>query len=211
MAIGRAAAGLPLLTGGSGIALGLPENFRREGLLSGGGGAWPGVPGPCAILSGSCSVATRAQVERHRGAGHPALEIDVDAVVAGRTTAREVTDWLLAQEDLPLAYSSAAPERVRAAQAKHGREKAAAAIETLFADVSRGLVAGGVTRLIVAGGETSGAVVTALGLDVLAFGPEIAPGVPAMRAGDLALALKSGNFGDADFFTTAARVLEGRP
>ena len=206
-AIGAAADGLPLVTGGSGIALVLPENFRRRGLLAGGGGGWTGVPGRAAVLSGSCSVATRGQVEAHR-AGHAALEIDVDAVIAGETTAAGVAGWLLAQnDDLPLAYSSADPDRVRAAQERHGREASAAAIEALFAETARRLVAGGVRRLVTAGGETSGAVVEGLGLEALEIGPEIDPGVPAVRSGDLALALKSGNFGRRGFFDEAARVL----
>ena len=207
LAIGAAADGLPLVTGGSGIALGLPENFRRRGLLAGGGGGWTGTAGRAAILSGSCSIATRGQIEVHR-ASHPALEIDVNAVIAGETTAADVAGWLLAQnDDLPLAYSSADPARVRAAPARHGREASAAAIEALFAETARRLVAGGVRRLVTAGGETSGAVVEGLSLDALEIGPEIDPGVPAVRAGGLALALKSGNFGRPGFFAEAARVL----
>lgn len=207
LAIGTAADGLPLVTGGSGVALGLPENFRRRGLLAGAARGWTATPGRAAILSGSCSLATRGQVERHRAA-HPALEIDADAVMAGRTTAADVAGWLLAQrDDLPLAYSSADPERVRAAQARHGRDASAAAIEALFAETARRLVAGGVRRLVTAGGETSGAVVEGLGLAALEIGPEIDPGVPAVRAGELALALKSGNFGRPSFFAEAARVL----
>lgn len=212
MAIGAAAEGLALVTGGSGAAMGLPENFRRQGLLAGDAQGWTGAPGPCAILSGSCSEATRAQVARHAVA-NPALKIDVDKVIAGETTAEEVAHWLIgeggAEGGAPLAYSSADPAAVKAAQARHGRETAAAAIEALFAGVARLLVAGGVTRLITAGGETSGAVVEGLGLSVLEIGPEIAPGVPALKAGPLALALKSGNFGDTDFFAKAARVLAG--
>ncbi len=206
-AIGAAADGLPLVTGGSGVALGLPANFRGQGLLAGTAADWTATPGPAAILSGSCSLATRGQVERHR-ATHPALAIDVDAVIAGTTTADDVAGWLLARgDDLPLAYSSADPDRVRAAQARHGREASAAAIEGFFAETARRLVAGGVRRLITAGGETSGAVVEGLGLTALEIGPEIDPGVPALRAGKLVLALKSGNFGRPTFFAEAARVL----
>ena len=207
-AVGTAARDLKLITGGSGVALGLPDNFRRAGLLAGGSVPWHGVQGPCAVLSGSCSQATRAQVARHR-AIHPALEIDADAVIDGRTTARTVAEWLITQSGVPLAYSSAEPDTVRVAQERHGQARVAAAIEGLFADVARILVASGVTRLVTAGGETSGAVVEALAVDALEFGPEIAPGVPALRAGPLALALKSGNFGNEDFFAAAAQVLEG--
>ena len=206
--IGAAADRLKLVTGGSGVALGLPDNFRRRSLLAGGGQSWTGAKGRCAILSGSCSTATRAQVARHR-ANHPALEIQVDSVVGGKTTSQAVADWVLAQEGLPLVYSSADPERVRQTQARYGRDVAASALERLFAETARHLVAAGTARLITAGGETSGAVVEALSLEAMEIGPEIDPGVPALRAGELTLALKSGNFGAEDFFEKAARVLEG--
>ena len=207
--LGRAAADLALITGGSGIALGLPENFRARGQLAASSDSWRGQTGRAAALSGSCSQATRAQVAEHARA-HPVLKLDPDAVMAGRMDVGEVADWLMAQEGLPLAYSSADPEEVRSAQDRHGGAAIAAAFEALFAEVARRLVAGGVTRLITAGGETSGAVVEGLALSQLEIGPEIAPGVPAIRAGDnLTLALKSGNFGAADFFTRAAAVLEG--
>ena len=206
MALGEAAAGLALVTGGSGIAMGLPANFADR--LLGEAGAWEGQDGRAAVLSGSCSAATRAQVERHDG---PSREVTADALMAGEVTAQGLAEWMLAQDGVPLAYSSADPGVVRAAQEKHGREATAAAFEGLFAEVSRALVEGGVTRLVVAGGETSGAVVEGLGLRELTIGPKIAPGVPAMRAGDrLVLALKSGNFGGPDFFAEAASVL-GRP
>jgi 3-dehydrotetronate 4-kinase len=208
-AIGEAAADLPLITGGSGVALGLPANFARAGLLAGKGAGWQGEAGKCAILSGSCSVATRAQVARH-AAHHPSREIIAAEVIEGRLSPRDLADWLIGAEGLPLAYSSADPEVVKAVQAEYGREAAAEALEAFFAEVARLLVAGGVTRLITAGGETSGAVVEGLSLGQLEIGPEIDPGVPALRARpDLVVALKSGNFGGPDFFAKAARLLGG--
>ena len=130
--------------------------------------------------------------------------------MAGRTGAEAVADWLLAQDGVPLAYSSADPADVRAAQERHGVAALAAAFDALFAETARRLVAGGITRLVTAGGETSGAVVEGLGLTELQIGPEIAPGVPAIRAGEaLTLALKSGNFGGEDFFVRATSILEG--
>ncbi|RJL16489.1 3-oxo-tetronate kinase [Paracoccus siganidrum] len=208
--LGQAVADLPLLTGGSGIALGLPGNFRAQGLLSAEGPRWRGQAGPAAVLSGSCSRATRRQVAHHVAGGAPALEIDPEAVLAGRASARQAADWALAQYGLPLVYSSADPEAVRAVQARHGTGTVAARLEAFVAETARLLVAGGVTRLITAGGETSGAVVEGLGLASLEIGPEIDPGVPAIRAGrDLVLALKSGNFGAEDFFAKAAACLEG--
>lgn len=206
--IGTAAEGLPLVTGGSGVALGLPDNFRRNGLLTNSNATWQGSQGRCAILSGSCSNATLAQVAYHRER-YAALEIQVGDVLNGKVTPATVSEWLLSKDGLPLAYSSADPENVKAAQARYGREVAATAIESLFANTANLLVQHGATRIITAGGETSGAVVEGLNLNALEIGPEIDPGVPAVRSGDVALALKSGNFGTENFFEKAAKILEG--
>ena len=143
--------------------------------------------------------------------GNPAREVTAEAVMDGRETPEALAEWALAQGGLPLIYTSADPDTVRAAQDRYGREAVASAIESLFAATARALVDRGVTRLISAGGETSGAVVEGLGLKRLAIGPEIDPGVPVMRAGpDLVLALKSGNFGVPDFFGKAATLMEAR-
>jgi 3-dehydrotetronate 4-kinase len=239
-AIGQAAADWPLLVGGSGIALGLPENLRREGLVPVRGpdaDAWAGSRGRAAILSGSCSVMTRAQVRRHLADGAPGLEVSADEIVADRAGAvgralRFVDEHPGPGEGgegangpggeaagAPLVYTSADPDIVREAQARFGQERVAGAVEGFFAELARRLVAGGVTRLVTAGGETSGAVVEGLGLASLAIGPEIAAGVPAVRADavgeaggagggrPLWLALKSGNFGDERFFAQALDVL----
>jgi len=214
-AIGAAAADAPLLTGGSGVALGLPEAFRRRGLLAGEHRSFAGVPGPAAVLAGSCSAATRAQVERH-SAAHPSRRIDVAALIEGGSAdALEVElGRFLAEHagDAPLVYSSAAPQEIAALQDRHGAAALGARLDGLFGRLARRAVAAGVARLVVAGGETSGAVVSALGLKRLEFGPEIATGVPALLAdGRLALALKSGNFGGPDFFERALAVLGGEP
>ncbi|MEP0941738.1 MAG: 3-oxo-tetronate kinase [Rhizobiaceae bacterium] len=209
MDIGAAAADLPLLSGGSGIAVGLPENFRHKGLISSQSASWTGESGKCAILSGSCSNATRQQVTLHRE-NNPAFEIEASAVIEGKLTPQSLTQWLLEQDGLPLAYSSADPHVVRAVQEKYGREGAAEKLEGFFAEVARQLVAAGIGRLITAGGETSGAVVEGLALNTLQIGPEIAPGVPALRASEnLVIALKSGNFGGPQFFAEAAEILAG--
>ncbi|MEO0762657.1 MAG: 3-oxo-tetronate kinase, partial [Pseudomonadota bacterium] len=153
VAIGRAAHDVALVTGGSGIAMGLPANFGcTPGVVD-----WAGQAGPVVALSGSCSRATRAQVARH-AARHPAREITVGEVIDGLAP-ETVAEWLLAQPGIPLAYSSADPATVAEAQARHGRAGSAAALEGFFAATARALVAGGATRLISAGGETSGAVV----------------------------------------------------
>lgn len=210
LTLGRAVADLPLLTGGSGIALGLPQNFRDQGLLAADRPGWQGQAGKAAALSGSCSRATRGQVAHHIAAGSPALELDPEAVLSGATTPQDAATWALEQDGLPLIYSSADPDRVRDVQSRHGTETVAARLESFFAETARLLVAGGTTRLITAGGETSGAVVEGLAVERLEIGPEIDPGVPAVRvAEDLVLALKSGNFGAEDFFAKAAARLEG--
>ncbi|MEM8791554.1 MAG: 3-oxo-tetronate kinase [Pseudomonadota bacterium] len=207
-AIGTAASDLPLLTGGSGIAMGLPANFRQKGLVDSNPPAWHGEDGPCAILSGSCSTATRGQIARHK-TRHPTMEISADAVMSGEVSAETVASWILATSGLPLAYTSADPETVAEAQQTFGRDAVATRIEALFADTARILCDRGVRRLIAAGGETSGAVVEGLGISTMEIGPEIDPGVPAIRATGrpLTLALKSGNFGGEDFFEKAAGVL----
>ena len=210
--IGRAAAGMTLITGGSGIALGLPDNYRRRRLLPerAAAGRYTAPPGRAAILAGSCSAATRAQIRE--ASALPALRLDPDALMDGSQTAETALAWARAQpaDEPVLIYSTAEPEEVRAAQARHGQEQAAAIVESTLAAVASGLAEDGVTRFIVAGGETSGAVVAALGVKALEFGPEIDPGVPWTRSvngPDLALALKSGNFGAPDFFLKAWALL----
>jgi len=209
--IGEAVAEAPLVTGGSGIALGLPANFARLGLLAGSGGGFRGVAGHAIVLAGSCSTATREQVAVHAGR-HPAFSLDIAAVMAGSLDAGAVAAFLLEHRDeLPLAYSTADADSVRGVQGQFGREAVAERVERLFGEVAVRLVEAGIPKLIVAGGETSGAIVSALGLRHLEIGPEIAPGVPALVASGerrIGLALKSGNFGDRDFFETAARTLE---
>jgi len=220
LAIGAAVEGAPLLTGGSGVALGLADNFRKAGLASGRGSAFAPVAGPAAVIAGSCSGATLGQVERYR-AGHPAQALDIDALMAGEAPKAALEFMLANLAAAPLCYSSASAAEVQKVHARHGRERVAETVESFFGRLAAGLIDAGVARLVVAGGETSGAVVTALGLASFAIGPEIDPGVPAlstmsgatmsgatMRQGKLALALKSGNFGGPDFFERALVVLE---
>ena len=206
MQIGAAAKGLKLITGGSGAALGLPANF---GIASQDQASWTGATGKCVILSGSCSIATRGQIAHHKVA-HPSLDVSADMLFGGKVTAQSAADWALRTEGLPLIYSSADPQVVAAAQDTYGREESADRFEQFFAEVARILTANGISKLLTAGGETSGAVVEGLSLKQLEIGPEIDPGVPALRAGEgLVLALKSGNFGSVDYFEKAARVLDG--
>jgi 3-dehydrotetronate 4-kinase len=212
--IGEAAAALTLITGGSGIALGLPENFRRAGVFRPASDAlaFSAPAGRSMILAGSCSEATRGQIRTAIEAGVPTLKLDPMAIAEGRFRVEEALSWALAQsERAPLIYSSAEPEEVKAAQAALGRERAGSLIEHFLAETALGLMAAGVRRLIVAGGETSGAVVGALAPDALFIGPEIDPGVPwTLTLGQtepVALALKSGNFGAPDFFLKAWDLL----
>lgn len=207
MAIGAACAELPLVTAGSGIALGLPQNYGGLPGEAGGAAALDYPTGACAVISGSCSVATRGQVAHFISAGHPAFAVDPLKLAAGEDVAGAALAWakpLLDKGAVPLVYATAAPDSVRAVQARLGAEHAGALVEQALATVAGGLVDAGVRRLIVAGGETSGAVVSALGVRGLRIGRQIDPGVPwTVTLGapaPLALALKSGNFGTTDFF-----------
>jgi 3-dehydrotetronate 4-kinase len=204
MQIGAAAKGLKLITGGSGAALGLPANF---GITAGASTTWQGEDGKCVILSGSCSVVTRGQIAHHK-ASHNTLEITADMLFDGEMTAEKAAQWAMDTDGLPLIYSSADPVMVTAAQSKYGRDESAETFEQFFADIARICTSAGVRKLLTAGGETSGAVVEGLALSQLEIGPEIDPGVPALRAGSgLVLALKSGNFGSVDYFEKAAKIL----
>jgi uncharacterized protein YgbK (DUF1537 family) len=208
LTLGEACADMKLVTGGSGMAMGLPANFIRQGLLRPGQSYdLPKVAGPSVVLSGSCSVATLGQVAEMKKT-HDAYRIDPVSIADGRDVAGEALDWAKSRigSKPVLIYSTATPEQVSAAQERLGREHAGAMVEETLGKVARGLVAAGARRLVVAGGETSGAVVSALGVQGLYIGKEIDPGVPwtfSIGQPTLALALKSGNFGTPDFFTKA--------
>jgi 3-dehydrotetronate 4-kinase len=219
MRIGRALAGMPLVTAGSGIAIGLPQNWQAAGLLaaSARADALPKAAGLRAVVSGSCSVATNAQVAEFRRSGLPAVAIDPLAIAAGEDVVGNVLAWArghLATGPV-LVYATAEPAAVQAVQDKLGAARAGELVEQALSRIALGLVEAGVRQLVVAGGETSGAVVQALGVERMAIGPQIDPGVPwtAVQAGacggqTLHVALKSGNFGSPDFFTKAFVMLE---
>jgi 3-dehydrotetronate 4-kinase len=205
--IGEAVGDDALVTGGSGVALGLPAAYRRRGLLQhkSGADALPRIDGAAAVLAGSCSAATLGQIAAFNGAH---LALDTDAICRGENVAGAALDW--AKDKLgngPILLSASdTPEAVKALQTKYGIDKSSHAIETTMASLAKGLVAAGVGKMVVAGGETSGAVVSALDVTALRIGPEIDPGVPwtaSVAAKPLLLALKSGNFGAPDFFTKA--------
>lgn len=206
-AIGAAVADDVLVSGGSGLGLGLPANF---GAQAGNGLPRCGRSGRAVALAGSCSRTTQAQVARH--AEHaPVLHLDPMAVAEGRQTPADVAEWVLSQpaDSVPLVSSTMPAEDLAAVQKRLGRDTSAAVLETFFGALAADLVARGVARLIVGGGETSGAVVSALAIGSARVGPQIAPGVPALAPEDAAFVctLKSGNFGGPDFFGDAARVL----
>ena len=213
--IGAASSDLALITGGSGIALGLPENFRRQGLLqpTTTAAAFTAPAGRPVILAGSCSAMTRQQVATAQAAGIDSLRIDPLAIVEKKLTASTVADWVLTHSsaDKPaLVYSSADPAEVLVVQQRLGRTEAGELVEKLLGEVAASLAAQGFTRFLIAGGETSGAVVAALGVTALEIGPEIDPGVPWCHAASpgLHIALKSGNFGTDDFFSKAFTLLQ---
>jgi uncharacterized protein YgbK (DUF1537 family) len=196
--LGPALKGMPLLTAGSGVAIGLPANFGLQ--PSAQASQLPAAKGLQAVVSGSCSVATNAQVAHFKANGRPAM-------------VQQVLAWAapLLKDGPVLVYSTAEPEAVKAVQAQLGVAEAGALVEHALAAVAQGLVQLGVQQLVVAGGETSGACVQALGIAQLQIGPQIDPGVPWCHAptpnGGMHITLKSGNFGTEDFFTNAFKVL----
>lgn len=218
LAIGAACARLPLISGGSGIALGVPQNFRVQGHLPDGPDAdrLPHVDGLQAILSGSCSTATQAQVAHWIAAQRPAFAIDPLRLATGENMVNEAISWALPKLSAGpvLIYATAAAESVAHVQSALGAERAGALVEQALASIATSLVAHGVGQLLIAGGETSGAVVSALGVTALRIGPQIDPGVPwttSLATKPIALALKSGNFGSVDFFSKAWQVLADGP
>ena len=230
--LAAACADLPLLTAGSGLALGLPTVYAQRGWLMPDAGAavLDLATGGAAVLAGSCSMATNAQVQRWRAAGRPAFTIDPHSLARGEPVAAQALAWALSwaqpqrtrgagqaghagHADQAVLISATAPaDELNAVQRELGALAAGALVEACFAQIAQGLVAQGLRRLVVAGGETSGAVVQALGVTRLRIGPAICPGVPWTQAENgpqespLHLALKSGNFGGPDFFDEALRL-----
>ena len=218
MRLAPALRGMPLVTAGSGVAIGLPGNF---GLApSSTASALPPAVGQQAVVSGSCSLATNRQVQAFIQSGRPALAIDPLQIsarqAAGGDVVADTLAWaqpLLAQGPL-LVYSSAEAKAVKAVQEQLGAGAAGALVEHTLASIARGLVTLGVRQLVLAGGETSGACVQALNISQLKIGPQIDPGVPwchaqseAAPGAGLHLTLKSGNFGTDDFFSKAFEQL----
>lgn len=212
--LGPALAKMPLVTAGSGVAIGLPANFGLS--PSSQASALPAAGGLRAVVSGSCSLATNRQVLDFIQRGGAALAVDPLRIAAGVDVAAEALAWaapLIGKQPV-LVYSTAEAGAVKSVQGKLGVEEAGAMVERTIAAIARGLVDRGVRQLVVAGGETSGACVQALGIAQMQIGPQIDPGVPwcharaeAAQGAGVHIALKSGNFGGDDFFTKAFTVL----
>ena len=213
--IGEVALGHRLSVGASGMGHGLARGLIASGCVKA-ASAVSGeraIGGPVACLAGSCSQATLSQIAQAEKS-MPVLHLDPEKILGSGDEVERALGWAheyLAKGPVLIA-SSSTPDQVAALQAKYGRDAAGHAIEQTMAAISEGLVASGVRRLVVAGGETSGAVVDRLGIPAFLVGPEIAAGVPVLRCvgwskGDAVLALKSGNFGGPDFFNDAIRLM----
>jgi 3-dehydrotetronate 4-kinase len=214
--IGEVALGHRLSVGASGVGLGLARALVAAGrarAATSSTGAGRAVGGPAVCLAGSCSQATLQQIANAETV-MPVLHLDPDQVVGSRNEARRALAWAQQRiaEGPVLIVSSSTPDQVAAVQSRHGREAAGHALEQAMADIAEGLVQSGVRRLVIAGGETSGAVVDRLGIPGFLVGPEIAAGVPVLRSvgdksGEMLLALKSGNFGGPNFFSDALNLM----
>ena len=214
--IGSVALDHRMSVGASGIGLGLARALVGTGRVPRGASSKmeePAIGGPAACLAGSCSQATLQQIANAE-ATMAVLHLDPDRIITGQDEVRRALAWAMQRiaEGPVLIASSATPDEVAALQSRHGRDAAGHAIEQAMADIAQELVRSGVRRLVVAGGETSGAVVDRLGIPGFLVGAEIAAGVPVLRAvgtgeGDMLLALKSGNFGGPRFFSDALELM----
>lgn len=211
--IASACSDMPLMTGGSAVAMPLPALYSEAGLLAKGASRphVPTTPGQGVVLSGSCSAMTRAQVA-HYAKNAPGFRLDPLHLAAEGPGA--ALTWLAAQslDQMPILYATAEPTDVAAAQSELGVARAGSVVEDALAAIAVAARDQGAARFVIAGGETSGAVTKALGVSQLNIGPEIAPGVPwtFCKSADrqIALTLKSGNFGDEAFFSHAIDMLE---
>lgn len=196
----------PLLTGGSGIALGMPELYGKQVKSD---STWTGEQGKTLALSGSCSGTTLSQVALHCDNGGAHLNVDIRKLIEGEINAQQVIDWASEQTSLPLVSTSDTPDNVKALQQKYGTARTASTIESFFGSIALLATKQGFSSLICAGGETSGAIVQALNVEAMEIGPMIDPGVPALRISGqpITIALKSGNFGAPDFFAKASKIL----
>ena len=207
MTIGKAARNLLLVTGGSGVAMGLPANFGFSERRATNSESFP--LGRAAVLSGSCSEMTLRQIERAKASGLPGFRLDPLSLARGDTSPEDAIKFAVGTSDkkIPIVYSSVAFDEVQQAQEVLGCEGASQVVESAMAEIAQGLANRGFDRFVIAGGETSGAVISRLMVKDLYVGPEIDSGVPWMltryEGRPMALALKSGNFGSIELFLTA--------
>lgn len=220
MRLGPALAELPLVTAGSGVAIGLPQNFGIDAKVASQSAALPAAKGYQAVVSGSCSQATNAQVAVWKASGHPHKALNLDEILGSaaqhQAEVQNVLSWakgLLPQTPV-LIYSTADAASVKSTQSTLGSEVTGARVEQALSAIAKGLVELGVQQLVVAGGETSGACVLALGVEQMQIGPQIDTGVPwcydfsSATGANIHITLKSGNFGGADFFAKAFELLK---
>jgi uncharacterized protein YgbK (DUF1537 family) len=207
---------MPLLTAGSGVAIGLPANWNLQ--ASAQAAALPKATGYQAIVSGSCSIATQGQVAHYQSLGLPSWQFkplswshhDVPAQIKSEVAQALAWAQPLLGKGPVLIYATTDADTLQKVQAQFGREQAGEWMESALAQVSAGLLQMGVKQWVIAGGETSGACVQALNISQMQIGPQIDPGVPWCFAPQHAaghLTLKSGNFGTPDFFTKALKHL----
>ncbi len=205
---GSAVSDLPLVTGGSGLAIGIARTWAAGASQQRAEQAGRPQGGRAVVIAGSCSQMTNRQVAAYRQCA-PAMEVSVARALAESTAyAHELCDWIAAHSEqslAPMLYATADTQQLHSIQQQYGAARSSEAVEQLFAAVVRELKARGWQRFIVAGGETSGVVAQSLGVTAFHIGPAISPGVPWVRDIEqpLSLALKSGNFGDEQFFARA--------
>ena len=199
---------MPLMSGGSALAMPLPELFQRDGLFSieENEQIVPMVSSASLVLSGSCSAMTRKQVNQFLR-NRPGFRLE--PLSLSKSGIAEAEQWLRQQslENAPIIYATAEPEHVCAAQEQLGTENVGKLIEDALAELAIIARDMGARRFVIAGGETSGAITKALGVSKLDIGAEIVPGVPwcygKSDEHEIAITLKSGNFGSEDFFEDA--------
>ncbi|HAS6111186.1 TPA: 3-oxo-tetronate kinase [Vibrio vulnificus] len=211
--LGQAAKSLKLVTGGSGLAVGIAKNWA-ELLADQSDAKKAGNPtkAPTVVFSGSCSVMTNQQVAVYKQQA-PHFAIDVKACLTDEAYSNHVFDWVMTNIDsefAPLVYATAEATALKAIQEEFGAQASSHAVEQFFSKLAIKLQQHGVKNFIVAGGETSGVVTQSLAVTGFHIGPQIAPGVPWVKSidGELSLALKSGNFGDERFFAKAQSLFE---
>lgn len=213
--IGLAVHDMPLVTGGSGVGSGVGHALVQQNPAVGEAAAasWRFTAGKTVVLSGSASEMTNAQVQQYLQHA-PHLPVDIDQLVRDASAyVDQSAEWVLAHSGAyaPMVYATAPAAEVQHLQNTHGAQFLSSTIENFFAELASTLRQRGVTRFITAGGETSGAVTQSLKVGGFEVGPQISPGVPWVRSldGELDLALKSGNFGDEDFFRAAQHMTAG--